>query len=57
MENKISFIILAYSEEKFIKKTIVDLEKYFKNKDIELIVSTDGSTDPTCDIVNTRVGE
>ena len=53
MGDKTSFILLAYNEENFIKKTIVDLEKYFKNKDIEIIVSADGSTDSTCDIVKT----
>ena len=51
MENKISFILLAYNEENFIRKTIVDLENYFNDKDIEIIVAADGSTDSTYDIV------
>ncbi|TAL48124.1 glycosyltransferase [archaeon] len=51
-KGRISFIIPAYNEETFIKKTIVDLEEYFKDQNIEIIVSADGSTDSTCDIVN-----
>ena len=49
--DKISFVIPAYNEEEFIKKTIVDLENYFKNGNIEIIVSADGSTDSTYNIV------
>lgn len=48
MEN--SIIIPAYSEEKRIKKVIMNYSNYFKNS--EIIVVCNGCTDSTVEIVN-----
>jgi|TARA_B100001971_G_C18249794_1_gene577237 dolichyl-phosphate beta-glucosyltransferase len=46
---ELSVIIPSYNEEKFIKKTVLDLDDYLieKNIDYEIIVINDGSTDTT----------
>jgi len=46
-ENKynLSIIIPVFNEENCLKKLFVDLEKYFNEKDVEIIVVNDGSND------------
>ncbi len=49
----ISIVIPAYNEAQRIAKTIQSIRKYRSDKgiDIDLIVSDDGSTDNTCEVV------
>ena len=48
---KVSIILTAFNEERYIKKAIESiLNQTFK--DLELIVVNDGSTDHTLDIIN-----
>ena len=48
---KISVILSAYNEEKFISKAIESVVNQTL-KDIEIIIINDGSTDNTLDIIN-----
>jgi len=50
---KISIVVPTYNEEKRIEKTIEKITTFFKNsgEDFEIIVSDDGSTDKTLEIV------
>lgn len=51
MEKKISIIIPAFNEEDDIAKTLSEMRSFFKNVNYEIIVSADGCTDRTADIV------
>ena len=53
-ENKVnlSIIIPVYNEENFLKKLFVDLTTCFNNKDVEIIIVDDGSTDNSTKIIN-----
>ena len=48
---KISVILSAYNEEKFIRKAIESVSNQTL-EDIEIIIINDGSTDTTLDIIN-----
>ena len=48
---KISVILSAYNEEKFIRKAIESVVNQTL-EDIEIIIINDGSTDNTLDIIN-----
>ena len=48
---KISVILSAYNEEKFIRKAIESVSNQTL-EDIEIIIINDGSTDNTLDIIN-----
>ena len=50
MSDNISIIISVYNEERRIEKTYLELkslEKYFEDKNIEILFVDDGSTDST----------
>ncbi len=49
----LSVVFPAYNEEKRIEKSLIETKNYFDNKEYtyEIIVSDDGSTDKTCEIV------
>ena len=53
-ENKIklSIIIPVYNEQKFLVKLFQDIIKYFNNKDHEIIIVNDGSTDGSLETIN-----
>lgn len=50
----LSVILPAYNEEKLIRSTVFEVEKYLKLQDyiFEVIVVNDGSSDGTADILN-----
>ena len=52
-ENKInlSIIIPVFNEEKYLNQLFFDLEKYFNQEDIEIIVVNDGSNDDSYKIL------
>ena len=52
-ENKVnlSIVIPVFNEENFLDKLFNDLLKYFNNKDTEVIIVDDGSTDKSTDII------
>jgi len=52
-KKEISIIIPAYNEENRIKITLFSIEKYFHNKNFEIIVINDGSSDNTLELLNT----
>ena len=47
---KVTFFMIAYNEEKFIKRAIESVQNQTE-KDIELYIRNNGSTDNTGDIV------
>lgn len=51
MGSKISIIIPAFNEEKCIVQTVGELRNFFKGPNYEIIISADGCTDRTPDIV------
>ena len=53
-ENKIqlSIIIPVFNEENFLNKLFNELTQYFNNKDTEVIIIDDGSTDSSNKIIN-----
>ena len=54
MSDNISIIIPVYNEERRIKKTYLELkslEKYFEDKNIEILFVDDGSTDSTKKVI------
>ena len=54
MNNNISIIIPVYNEERRIEKTYLELkslEKYFEDKNIEILFVDDGSTDTTKKVI------
>jgi len=48
----ISIIIPAFNEENIIEQTLNHLRNFFKGRCYEIIVSADGCTDRTCEIVS-----
>tara|TARA_B100000579_G_C22694896_1_gene786922 strand:+ start:367 stop:1056 length:690 start_codon:yes stop_codon:yes gene_type:complete len=48
----ISIIIPVYNEGSILKNTVNKISDYFKNKDYEIIVIDDGSTDDTRDVLS-----
>ena len=52
-ENKIqlSIIIPVFNEENFLNKLFNELTQYFNNKDTEVIIIDDGSTDSSNNII------
>ncbi len=52
-ENKInlSIIIPVFNEEQYLIRLFSDLEKYFNNKDVEVIVVNDGSNDGSFEVL------
>jgi glycosyltransferase involved in cell wall biosynthesis len=52
MKNKVSFVIIAYNEEKTISKGINSILSQNGLRDYEVIVVNDGSKDKTAEIVN-----
>ena len=54
MNDNISIIIPVYNEERRIEKTYLELkslEKYFEDKNIEILFVDDGSTDSTKKVI------
>lgn len=51
MENLVSIIIPAYNEANYIKQTVDELRNFFKGPRFEIIVSADGCTDLTSNVV------
>lgn len=49
---KLSVIVLTYNHEKFIRKTLEGILAQQVNFEMEVIISDDGSTDKTVDIIN-----
>jgi len=55
----LSVIIPAYNEEKRLPKTLKEIDEYLKKQSFEseIVVISDGSTDRTCEIVETLKSE
>lgn len=51
MKNLVSIVIPAFNEEKYIKQTVDELRSFFSGPNYEFIISVDGSTDKTYDVV------
>ena len=47
----LSIIIPVFNEEERLKKNLIQINRYIKNKKIEVIIVNDGSTDSTKEII------
>ena len=47
----LSIIIPVFNEEERLKKSLIQINRYIKNKKIEVIIVNDGSTDSTKEII------